>query len=817
LAPKAREKNDMPVNRLRTDVRTRYDEGARVVPGQRSVGSFGGEVTPVVKAAKEQLTMLSQVASTYAQGLAAAAEDEARALAKAAVFSTDESGMPQVDDSARNRMGKLGRRVYDGQLEDRYAYQMKNAMQAQLGSIYNQHLNDPEGYAAAAAERIDELRQSVPDHLQGMFQQISESMIVDHSVKLGHAAAVLEQRNVAEMAPAQNGDVIGVIREQIIAGVSDENIDAMVADQLMFIQNLPPHITAAQRIKMQDELYQAVTTQRFLRDNVSDEMSSNDLLKLREELINFDNPAVMEWFADQNGGGAPRRDWADAAGRALWATIQAKQLEEQRMQAGRVEVQATEDLMLGRHENNPKGRALLDGVLGQAMGLKTEAGGYRPLQPEDWLQMSPEQRSTAIQNIKMAGFPPDSLVKLLRQAERNLNNEAFAELMPLLHDIENAPAASGATIDFSEHMGPRTATIYQTAKDLAEGATPNAEDIAIATSMADVAMESDWSTKHLRDAILTEQAFETTGPFSRRRVTEENAEAVWRSMVVSGVFGNEEAYEEDRDKAVRIATMYLRVHNSPSKAVDAARQIMEQGTVPTIYMGNTQRSRGAPEKFYDVEYASEDMPEDFGVNLGNVSAPSRLGDLLSYPTRLAMALAGYPDTFQKDVNGNPNDPAFKNASVFDRIADKQIREHIQGLDDATLKEQLMYGGNNALFHEPFFEPGTDYVLEPDWSTGERPTYKVIMQRNGMRIPIPGFRVDPREEIDAIRQHKERIDTVRMLATRAEQIVIEQGYQFRDDFYPELMEVIQNGNQEQFNALMMQLEKYPMLFVKEPGQ
>ena len=94
---------------------------------------------------QEQSKQFGQMAVEYGRTMALAAEDEAKALIRGAVFSTGPNGLPQMPPNPTERMGTIARETYDAGMIEAMAHRMTTAMQAQINeaeasNLYRQRI-----------------------------------------------------------------------------------------------------------------------------------------------------------------------------------------------------------------------------------------------------------------------------------------------------------------------------------------------------------------------------------------------------------------------------------------------------------------------------------------------------------------------------------------------------------------------------------------------------------------------------------------------------------------------------------------------------
>jgi len=225
----------MPVKRQKIEIRSNLSTGSGVIspPTPAALSTIGQISGDMARRAGE----ISKV-------MAGIAEKEGIALAKAAVFSEDQYGLPIMPQDISDKMGRIANEAYDGVMEERFVHQMTTAVGAQLNdaSIANQY--DLEGFVADAQSRIDAMAETVPEEFRGAFQQVATGLMADHGARVGRAQAQVVRRDMG----TQNVNMVEQMNNQVFEQFASGNDDRgrmMVNQTIEMIQKMSPATTSA--------------------------------------------------------------------------------------------------------------------------------------------------------------------------------------------------------------------------------------------------------------------------------------------------------------------------------------------------------------------------------------------------------------------------------------------------------------------------------------------------------------------------------------------------------------------------------------------
>lgn len=702
----------MPVLRQRERMR----DDVSFSPVRARVSGLGE--TGFSRVVDQSVSMLAKQAGDFARGMALTAEDEARRLAKAAVFSADASGMPQLPPNPTARMGRIAQRTYDAGIEDRFISQMTNAARAQIAEAENANLYDLDGFTADAEARMAAMGQDVPEGFEGLFQQILGGLIVDGGAGVGYRQGQLAINEATASVPGMLLDSTASIEEAILAG--DPSVDELINMTVENIEAQPAYILdRAAKDRAIDEVYYKAGLRRLMVDFDLDEASANDLQAIQAALINptEENKEILDYFI-RPGMDAPDMEMAQQAAGHIGQLIGAAN-DRDRSRSDRATKGARMDSILrGEASDSSENAELLDEHLTANAGLRDARGMVRAVQPDDWLYVEGHKRADMVQAVKGSGIVPASMQQLFRRLERgNYESDNPAELKQaflLWRDLQEQPTQGGVTVDMSGVAGERLTAIFGLVSDLHGSGDITDEDVWTAVTMVGNLEEQEWDDTRLASALSKSNWFTNEDRKEARRVMGEKVQSeVFDKLDV-------EPLEKERAEAEKVFETYLRTGYDPDTALDMVKQQFSTRYQPSKAMGGA-RSAYAPEKWYPAKPAAT-----FGAAVNDLRRAAAQAIFGSSKTGRAIFQA---------MSGNVASD-YGMATPFEVIANAHIESMIKrnGIEFFQAGVSLDNKGKR------FLRAGIDYeVTKGAIGRNGMPIYKVtLIQPSGTRIPLSGM-------------------------------------------------------------------------------
>jgi len=691
----------MPVNRKRVQIKSNAGSGG-VTRGARFSGSGGRAVG---QAWRELGNRAARHAADYSRAMASAAEEEGLALAKAAVFSQDEMGTPQLPPNAAERMGSIARRAYDGAIEERYAHQLTTAVRAQVADAHSANLYDMDAFLDDANGRLEAMAANVPEHMQGAFQQISTGVLADQGAQIGRRQGQLAISNARDRAPLIVDDAVQIAVDNVHAGYGDRAI--MIVDQIFeTIDKTGPEIMGpGKKRDAKKSALLRIGVARMQQDLGLADASPAELSRIATDLELGEDEELLKYFQHEGVDFDKRELAARAANevRQLMGEANRRQSEAQALakEAGQIAI-----IRAGGARDTQKNRSLLDQDLSRRAKIRRADGnGYRPLNMYDWANMDAEQRHSLVSLSKDAGFRPESMDKFFRGAMRGDDPELLAAGFELYRDLREAPNSRGESgVDLTADLPEKVKEIYGIAELLHGSGTVGQEGVQEAFQLWDsLKEEGDWSddkwAKELYPSI-------GGGMFSGGALTPDNWQDRLGETIEDEIFGDVTAEPKEREEALRIFKTYYRAGAGLygfEEAMEMTRQSMEGRWVETDYMN--RRSSYAPEKWYPEPgaggFVDAFWKADSAVN-------DALLDFIGIEKGEGVFLGIGSDALTRT-----------RLNTFDMIAHEGIKEMVENHPDALFREEYKNDGE-------LYIGGRDYLLKPA-SKGTPPVYHVMMK------------------------------------------------------------------------------------------
>lgn len=751
----------MPVIRKRVEVPSTVGQGAAVSrpQGVASPGQPRGlAVTNVAGLADQMAQNMARAAGEYSRAMAVTAEEEGLALAKAAVFNTDEMGMPILPPDIKDRMGKIAARAYTGAIEERYAHQMTTALRAQIADAQSANLYDMDGFLADAQGRIDQMREIVPPHMQGAFQQISTGLLADGGAQIGRRQGQIAIDEARAMAPMTVDDITKTAIDNINAGYADRATQ-LVDDAFEMIDKYGPEIMPLDKKReAKRDVVARTGIARIKKDFDLGEADSATIRALIADLNLGQNEELLKYF-EYDGFDMDAREIARAAAGQLGVFLgEANSRDAAKRE--RTEKQANLDLIFGGgSKDTEKNKSLMDDGLSMALKIpRADGKGYRAITMGDWATMDPKQRVQAVALMKSAGYTSASVDQFFRAVMRGDDPDALVLGFELYRDLREGMNAQGETgMDLTADLPQKVKEIYGMAEILHGSGDPGQESIMEAFEMWNVLKtEGDWSDEQWAKALEREGAW-TRGV---GRPTADNWQNNLDAYLEDEIFDGVSSSPAERAEARELFKTYYRAGSgltSVENVTEMVRQSMEGRWMDSTYMN--QRSSYAPEKWYPEPPAGGILE---ALKKGDRAVNDALFDFLGIPKGQGIWSLGLSE------NGVFEDNLTRaRANTFDIVAHRQIAEIIDNADP-VLRDRFK-------IENDIYVGGRDYILKPA-SKGTPPVYHVMMlDDNG--TPHTVGTLDVREAYEDFT----RIDV--SYRSRQEALLSRKGKMLTDEFGP----------------------------------
>lgn len=760
----------MPVLRQREEVRSTVGQGAGVTSGAND---------PSGRLLAQQADGLARRANEVGRAMAAAADDEGKALAKAAVFSTGPNGAPVMPPAITERMGTIARKSLNLSLEEKFAHQLTTAIRSQINDAEASNQFDRDAFTQDAQARLAKMAGDIPPEMGGMFQQISTGLLVDANASIGMRQGRLEIEDAKSRVPVQVDDAINGIKERVLQG-ADVAAQAHVDNALRMIDGQPLSVmNAGEKRAEKDRILIETGSARMLRDLglTGEDVTPDQLFDLATRLRSGEDPELMKFFTHE-GSSTPSFELARrAAETVVMPLVGNANVNTARRKDAATLAGDRSRVASGSETPTEKNRAILDDCQTGSLGLKDANGVQVRMSPELWGQLSDEDRHIAVRVAKDAGFMSHSMAGFFRQAQNSLDPQMLADAFILYRDLQGVPNSKGKVTDLSGEIPEGLQAIF--AGIDAHHGDGGASQESVGRAVTRFLTLRDGAKEFDDEALARRLNADNRFRDGRGRVTAETAQEAIRDAVTRTVFEGIEATSAEKAQAVTIFLgNYQEGLTSFEQSLEFTRQSMEGRFTETKFM-NVQRSSLAPEKHYP------DPPPG-----GIVEAFTRLDRKVA--GTIVQSLPGFQTVWNliMPTRATEIDADRLRASTFELLADVEIRSMIEAMgDDAP--EGLLAGDGLFIF-DKMLVGGQDYVLTPSTRTGKTPIYNVgIRDANGRMVQIG--ELDLREQFATLTKTDNNMrEAQEFLKERDNQIITEDLMGPSDDpeklnFLLELME------------------------------
>lgn len=722
----------MPVLRKRMEVMPRVQQSGVLRSAPSPMGQVIGQVSQ---------SML-QISERVGRVMALEAEDEGRALARAAAFTLDENGNPQMPPDIQERLGRLGRRAYDLTMEDQFGSMMNTRVQQIVNEEFINHPFDLPGAQAAAQERLAELGATVPDSFRSAFQLATESALVGATTTMSQQIQSLAIQTTANNVPVMVEQWTNTIREATIVG-DEVGARGTLDAGLAILDAMPDYVlTPAQRQNYRNDLVLQTGIARM--ENITGvgrgELTVGQITRLQEALFAGAEDPDFEYLQElftAPGSSTPNYQLMEQAANHLSQYLSAaNQRQTAAIEAAR-EQGATNILLAGGGTDTAENRGRIDRTIAGDLGLTDQSGAPRAINPMDWAGMTPGERTDALQRISDTGVPSESMNQFFRMIWNQRDVSALEAGYSLYRDMEEAPNSAGIGNDL-RHMVPEDVrAIYEIMDAMTGGGEVSTYNVEQAAQL--------WEAQRSGplDGEALARRLEQDGVRNRNGgITAENAGETFRNTVLPTIFDGIDATTEERRQAITLATALYQTGNlTVDEVAEQVRSSMSGRFVDSPYMNDVRSSR-APEIHYNAPPATNILEWWQGVVRNDWAGFTHGLEGIAGEWWLDVIIPGdLWDGLGPDIDFGADR---MNASPFDLIADRQIREMIDQAD-WWFPDDARYN----LANRSLLRGGEDYTLIPVEGSGTPPTYHVWVQDPETQGPRPLGILDPREEFERL--------------------------------------------------------------------
>jgi len=720
----------MPVIRKRVEVASTVGQGGAVQRPQSAMTPAQPSelrVSNVAGLANQTAGHMARMAGEYSRAMALAAQDEGMALAKAAVFNMDEMGMPQMPEEIKHRMGSIAARAYTGAIEERYAHQMTTAIRAQIQDAQSANLYDMDAFIDDAQYRIDKMREVVPEHMQGAFQQISTGLLADGGAAIGRRQGQLAVQHAQERAPMTVDDAVQTIQDNIITGY-DDRATMLVEQTFEMIDAFGPEIMSpAQKRAAKQNVLVSAGVERMKRDlNLNDpETSAATISALIYDLNDGTNEDLLEYFTFEGFAENKREMAAAAAGQLNFMLGEANRRGSARRQ--QAEDQAELGLIFqGATKSSEKNKSLMDQGLSASLKIAREDGnGYRPINLYDWVSMDGDTRSGMVALMKDAGYTSETVDQFFRVAMRGDDPGIYAAGFELYRDLRegvNSRGENGA--DLTADLPQKVREVYGLAEMLHGSGNVGQEAIGQAFQTWDNLKSDPWTDERWAEQLNAD--LRTGGNFFWRRggsrTTADNWQRDLDGVLDDKLFRGVAPSAAERKEAREVFQTYYEAGQGLidfDEAVEMTRQSMDGRFVDSEYMN--QRSSMAPEIHYPT-------PPSNGLVDALLQGDRAMNEMLFNLLGIRKGMG--PEALTR-----------ARVNTFDVVAHGLIEDLVENHDDPLVQE--IFPQRNELYIG-----GRDYILKPITRGGGPPQYEVMMRTADGPVRSLGV-IDPREAYEGL--------------------------------------------------------------------
>ncbi len=770
----------MPVLRKREEIRSNLASQGGVIQSRPN---------PMVEMNRQNAAAMGRLAVDYGRTMALASEEEGRALARAAVFTTGPNGMPQMPPEITHRMGEIGARTYDNAMQERLVPQMRSALQAQISDAEAANLYDYDAFLEDANARIETMAAETPEGMEGMFQEAATDLIVGAGASIGMRMGQISVADARTRIPAQVTDLSDQIHEAVLAG-DDALAQSLLIDGLSWLDDFgPAYLSDGDLANHRNHLLLETGTARLLRDaEIANEgpLTVDQLSSLSARLQTGQDPELMEYFTHE-GVFTPSYEIARrAASRVQQLMGEANRIQGEQAEAARTGARA-HILATGGADDTQENRNFADAYLGDRVGLTNPSGTRRAFELEDWASLSDQDRANAVTEIKNIGFLPTTAQQFFRAVARDQSPDMLEAGFLLYLDLRDAENSSGVAIDMTGELPQELQEIYGLVATLHGRGWVGQEGIMDAVELVHSVRDQEWDDEALLRRLVPDlEDFFSGGTFARGTVFSQleagNAQQALRDVVIPEVFAGIEATPDEKRQAMDLFTVYYRVGLGLEDAIEATRQGIEGRYTEAPGM-NIARSAYHPSVHYP-DAATSGVAEW----LGRGFQAARAGAAGAAESLLELPFQVLPEDWEPSFDLGADRLS---ASTFDLMADVEIRNMVEAMPEGLDRDAFSVDRDMLVM-------GRDYTLIYNAGSGDMPTYNVMMPDAG-GVPRMVGELDLRDEWQAAAEFNVNLQSVETLRTDREGAFLEETLGW--DFYRLMREAMasqgQNFNPETF--------------------
>lgn len=667
-----------------------------------NVGS-GAQLGPSAQLNMGSMNQLSQrlwrqsaeVGRRVSEMMGEEAAEEAAAYASAITLSEDENGVPQVPEGVTADLGRVGRRAFDSQMQERVGYRLANLIDGTFREAYFNNPTDMAGFQSAVDERLDELSQGVDPQFAATFEKLTLKAGARYGAKIGAAMheQKIEQASMDHVARIKN--MTGAVVDQIHIG----NQDAADAEYAMVMAQIdaidPQFITERGRQKLKDDARRTIVGAQIMQELNLKEVNPFSIARaeqVRAELVSGlpGDTGITKMLEDENGlvdEGLKSavlsriQTWLGGAGQKMAADGKAAsaQADQDRIMRGaysdgsrpmsKATSETYERMIAEQFPDNPG--AAIEGLM--------------------WtVEANPQHESNALQIIRRAGRVPNSMKMAASSVMTNGSDqdvENFARYYQRLRMFDHPE--TGHVRDMTDQFDDETRAFFESYLTL-----QNAEGVSYSPERALSIIRDGMNAEidiPLRDSVneingwfytadTDKEAREQLGMFMRHKLEED--------------FSPADRHVEEAVRMWEVITASGQV--KPTRAFEVVTQQMAGRYTESRYTFAGRASAAAPDRVYPELYDRNFFEHVNKWELDNIPGYRGLVDWMGGAGR---QVVGW--------------------SEFDFYADKQIRQAVK--EDPNLTALHSERINGPL------EAGIDYYLVPRNVDDKYPKYEVRLK------------------------------------------------------------------------------------------
>ena len=427
----------------------------------------------------------------YGQMFIAEGEEFARKLAREAVFSEDENGVPQMPERETKFMGSVVAKTYNAAMAEQMTYRLQTAIRKQIKEAEIANQGDVEGYAKEAVKRTSKMLENLPQEFHGAFQRIRDTEFGEAGFKVGREEAALDLIDQRISYSNHLNSLEPRIRGDFLQGL-EELGEAQLGSTIEFIIKQPRTVIGPdQKGKDIKRLLYIAGRSRFFRDFDVENMSSTQLKVLRQKLqlsnfrdeiefskyfkgfdttvaiaqqkmfeqtgykeninLAFETDADGNFLYDEQMG-----EWFASELSALVETARLREVAQENMLNAEARWNSIKN---GRIRNLTKEDGLVyDSKLASMLNIH----GVTTLSPAMWEtgEFNEEQLNGMMVQIKQAGLLPPSLEGAFRSAAVTQDQDKFKNLYDIYVRLKDMHNMSGNTVDLASIMPDDSEVIF---------------------------------------------------------------------------------------------------------------------------------------------------------------------------------------------------------------------------------------------------------------------------------------------------------------------------------------------------------------------